>query len=90
MADTAPREEGQPHAAAQFEEGDRAVLEFLADDALAGQPKPLPVERQRPLQVVDPEERDLLRLKLDGLTNDQAAEQLGTSERTVRHERCSR
>jgi hypothetical protein len=56
--DAAPREEGQPHAAAQLEERDRAVLEFLADDALAGQPKPLPVERQRPLQVVDPERND--------------------------------
>lgn len=36
------------------------------------------------LESLDPEERDLLRLKLDGLTNEQAAEQLGSSERTVR------
>jgi len=56
--DAAPREQGQPHAAAQLEERDRTILEFLADDALAGQPKPLPVEGQRPLQVVDPERQD--------------------------------
>jgi RNA polymerase sigma factor (sigma-70 family) len=36
------------------------------------------------LESLDPEEWDVLRLKLDGLTNDEAAEQLGTSERTVR------
>jgi RNA polymerase sigma factor (sigma-70 family) len=36
------------------------------------------------LNSLDPEERDVLRLKLDGLTNEQAAAQLGSSERTVR------
>jgi RNA polymerase sigma factor (sigma-70 family) len=36
------------------------------------------------LASLDPEERDVLRLKLDGLTNEQAANELGSSERTVR------
>ncbi len=36
------------------------------------------------LAGLDPEEQDVLRLKLDGLTNEQAADALGCSERTVR------
>jgi RNA polymerase sigma factor (sigma-70 family) len=36
------------------------------------------------LAGLDAEERDVLRLKLDGLTNEEAAASLGSSERTVR------
>ena len=39
---------------------------------------------EHPLSGPDAEERDVLRLKLDGLTNEQAAAELGSSERTVR------
>src|SRR5438128_2156246 len=51
--DAGPRPERELQAGLQVEEGDGAVLELLADDALRRQAEAVAVEAQRPLQVVD-------------------------------------
>src|SRR5690606_29720742 len=48
-----PWPEGQLQAWLEIEEGYRTMLEFLADDALAGEPEAVAVERECPRQVVD-------------------------------------
>lgn len=57
----------------------------------AADPRPGPTEAvefadhlQRLIESLDPEEQDVVNLKLQDCTNEQVAEQLGISERTVR------
>jgi hypothetical protein len=60
MRQTGTRPERQLQARLQVEEGDRAMLEFPADDALRAEAESIAVEPHRPVQVVHPEcdERD--------------------------------
>src|SRR5439155_13346616 len=51
--DAGSRPDGELQAALQVEERDGAVLELLADDAVGRQSEAVPVEPERPLQIVD-------------------------------------
>ena len=47
--------QGQLQSRAQVEEGDRAILQLRADDALRAESQAIPVERDGALEVIDPE-----------------------------------
>src|SRR5687767_1357037 len=53
-----PRPERENEPALQLEERDCPVLELAADNALARQPEPVPIERERPIEVVDAKRYD--------------------------------
>jgi hypothetical protein len=55
VGDVGAFEDREFQAAGEIEEGDRAMLELAADDALRRQAQPVAVEFQRRLEVIDAE-----------------------------------
>jgi len=58
MGDILATPDGQLQAALEIKEGDGAMLKLRADDSPRRQTEPIPIKRQRSLQIVNTESND--------------------------------